>query len=254
MTAPAQLDLLFDHYRVEERTSAKSRCIRIEVRSPTEVRLTIPRYVSKSEARAFLLSRETWIREKIMELRLKRAEHPEQFASPLRWDGSDHVPLRGSDAVLRVFATRARSASVRIADGARKSIELFVPTAWLGQPSRLQRLVRDALKQEAHRDAVDLLDEEADRLGVIYTGPRIADQKTLWGSCAPHGLISLSWRLVMAPPEVFRYVAVHELCHLKHHDHSERFWKLVRRQMPDFETHRRWLREHGPRLHGWVVQ
>jgi len=51
---------------------------------------------------------------------------------------------------------------------------------------------------------------------------------------------------------VFRYVAVHELCHVRHHDHGERFWKLVARQMPDFETHRRWLREHGQRLHWYL--
>lgn len=249
MTAPRQLDLLFDAYRVDERVSARARCIRIEVRSPSEVRLTIPRSVSKGEARAFLLSREGWIREKILELKLKLAEHPERLSAPLKWDGTDVLPLRGEDVALRVLATRARTPAVRVGD---RAIELFVPPTWLAQPSRLQRLLREAIKREAMLDSQRMLAEEARRLDVTFSGPRIADQKTLWGSCTAQGLISLSWRLVMAPPAVLRYVAVHELCHVRHHDHGPRFWKLVARQMPDFETHRRWLREHGPSLHWWL--
>lgn len=249
MTAPGQLDLLFDAYRVDERVSGRARCIRIEVRSPNEVRLTMPRSVPRSEARAFLLSREGWIREKIVELKLRLAEHPERTAQRLNWDGSDRLMLRGVEVALRVFASRVRKPVARLSDSA---IDLYVPPAWLAQPSRLQKLLRDALKQAALGDAQRMLDEEAARLGVAYAGPRIADQKTLWGSCTAQGLISLSWRLVMAPPAVLRYVAVHELCHVRHHDHGERFWKLVARQMPGFETHRRWLREHGPSLHHWL--
>lgn len=209
----------------------------------------MPRSVPRSEARAFLLSRESWIREKISELKVRLAEHPAHIVRRLNWDGSDVLMLRGVETPLRLVASRMRKPAVRLGANA---IDLFVPPAWLAQPLRLQKLLRDAFKHAALEDAQRILDEEAARLGVEYDGPRIADQKTLWGSCTAHGLISLSWRLVMAPPPVLRYVAVHELCHVRHHDHGERFWKLVARQMPGFETHRRWLREHGPSLHRWL--
>ncbi|WP_420464974.1 M48 family metallopeptidase [Panacagrimonas sp.] len=250
MTASKQLDLLFDAYRVDERISARARCIRIEVRSPSEVRLTIPRFVPKSEGRAFLLSREAWIREKIAELELRLSEQPERASPQLKWDGSDRLMLRGREVPLRLLASRLRKPAARLNES---GIDLFVPPAWLAQPARLHKLLKDSLKHAALDDAQRILNEEAQRLAVRYSGPRIADQKTLWGSCTAQGLISLSWRLVMAPPAVLRYVAVHELCHVRYHDHSERFWKLVARQMPGFETHRRWLREHGPQLH-WCLQ
>ncbi|MGQ0530949.1 MAG: M48 family metallopeptidase [Panacagrimonas sp.] len=250
MTASRQLDLSFDAYRVEERVSSKARCIRIEVRSPSDVRLTMPRFVPKSEARAFLLSREAWIREKIGELKLRLSEQPERPSTPLRWDGSDVIPLRGAEVPLQLFASRVRKPVARL--GAQAA-ELFVPPSWLAQPARLQKLLSDSLKRAALDDALKVLRYEAARLDVNFSGPRIADQKTLWGSCTAQGLISLSWRLVMAPPEVLRYVAIHELCHIRHHDHGPRFWKLVARQMPDFETHRRWLRENGPGLHWWLT-
>lgn len=250
MTAPRQLDLLFDAYRVDERVSSRARCIRIEVRSPSEVRLTIPRSVAKSEAREFLLSREGWIREKVLELKQKLAKQPERPPAQLKWDGTDLLPFRGVELPLRLFVTRARKPSVRMSE---RAIEVLAPTALLGQITRLEKGLRDALKREALLHSQRVLEHEAERLGVRFSGPRIADQKTLWGSCTAQGLISLSWRLVMAPPAVLRYVVVHELCHVRHHDHGQRFWKLVARQMPDFETHRRWLREHGPALHWWLA-
>lgn len=246
MSAPRQLDLLFDAYSVEERLSARARSIRIEVHSPTSVRLTIPRYVSKAEGREFLRSREQWIREKIIDLRLRVAEAPQAPSPRLRWDGDDRLPLRGVEMPLRLVPARLRSPAVRFDADA---VLIHAPLSWHSQPRRLERVLREALKRQALNDADALLREEASRLDVAYTGPRIADQKTLWGSCTANGTISLSWRLIMAPTAVLRYVVVHELCHLHYHDHSERFWRLVQKQMPDFERHRRWLREHGPRLH-----
>jgi hypothetical protein len=48
---------------------------------------------------------------------------------------------------------------------------------------------------------------------------------------------------------VFRYVAIHELCHLRWRGHGPRFWTLVEQRMPDFRQHRDWLRRHGAALH-----
>ena len=245
-----QLDLLFDSYQVRERVSAKSRSIRVEVVSSSEVVLVIPRFVSRQVARDFLRSREDWIRQKIAEWKLRDARDAQAGPSPqLRWDGNDRLPLRDRPTLLKIVPAQVRAPMLRIEP---EALSLFCPPLFLSHPSKLEKVLRDALKKEAHNDARNLLLEEAARLGVGFEGPRIADQKTLWGSCAPSGLISLSWRLVLTPPLVFRYVVIHELCHRVHLDHSDRFWALVERQMPDFERHRRWLREHGQRLHWYL--
>lgn len=244
-----QLDLQLDAYRLEERISRRARCIRIEVVSPSDVRLVIPHTVARREGRAFLLSREQWVHEKLSELRQKFAEEASQRSTQFHWDGHDTVLLRGRETPVLPISVRSRRHTARISDD---RIELFVPVNTRRSPEKLGRQLRDVLRSEARADATRMLDEEAARLQVSYLGPRIADQKTLWGSCTAENRISLSWRLVMAPPEVMRYVVVHELCHVRHHNHSARFWKLVARQMPDFETHRRWLGEQGARLH-WCL-
>jgi predicted metal-dependent hydrolase len=93
-----------------------------------------------------------------------------------------------------------------------------------------------------------LVDDEAERIGVAYRRIRIGDQHTLWGSCSPSGSLSFNWRLVLAPPEVFDYVVVHELCHLRVPNHSQAFWTLVEQERPGWRASRRWLREYGPEL------
>ncbi|MDX6647032.1 MAG: hypothetical protein QOK40_2759 [Miltoncostaeaceae bacterium] len=88
----------------------------------------------------------------------------------------------------------------------------------------------------------------APALGVSPTRLRIADQRSRWGSCSSTGVISLSWRLLLAPPAVGEYVVVHELAHLRRPDHSPAFWAIVVDALPAHAAERRWLRRHGREL------
>jgi len=72
--------------------------------------------------------------------------------------------------------------------------------------------------------------------------------RSRWGTCHHDGRIYLNWRLIMAPPLIIDYVLVHELAHLKHHNHSPAFWQLVQRIMPDCNKARQWLKLHGHML------
>lgn len=90
----------------------------------------------------------------------------------------------------------------------------------------------------------------AARMGVTYNKITIRDQKTRWGSCSGKGNLNFNWRLVLAPVPVLDYVVVHELAHRREMNHSSRFWDVVGEIMPDYQIHRRWLRDHGSSLMG----
>jgi len=60
--------------------------------------------------------------------------------------------------------------------------------------------------------------------------------KKQWGSCSPQGMLSLNPHLVKAPRECVDYVILHELCHLKEHNHSKKFYSLLHQHMPEWET------------------
>ena len=76
----------------------------------------------------------------------------------------------------------------------------------------------------------------------------VREQKSRWGSCNSKGELRFNWKLIMAPPQVVDYVAVHELCHLKEMNHSASFWKLVEGLCSEYKTCRKWLKDYGQLL------
>ena len=78
------------------------------------------------------------------------------------------------------------------------------------------------------------------------------DTKSRWGSCSSEGSLMINWRLIMAPPSVYRYVVVHEVSHLRHMNHGTEFWKLVKKLHPLYLNDRSWLRRNGRSLKRFV--
>lgn len=88
----------------------------------------------------------------------------------------------------------------------------------------------------------------AEQVGVSYGNITIRAQRTLWGSCSRQGNLNFNCLLLLAPQEVLDYVVVHELCHRREMNHSERFWNEVERVLPDYRERRKWLKDHGAAL------
>lgn len=109
-----------------------------------------------------------------------------------------------------------------------------------------RREILDKLKQFYRKEAKRILTERV-KIVSNYVGsePRsikFSDAKNRWGSCSANRVISLNWRLVLLPTRIVDYVIVHELSHIEHMDHSERFWKSVSNVIPDFGILRKDLR------------
>lgn len=88
----------------------------------------------------------------------------------------------------------------------------------------------------------------APRIGVTPGRISVRTQKTRWGSCNRAGDLSLNALLTQTPGEVLDAIVVHELCHIKHMNHSAEFYREVRRVMPDYDRRIAWLRQHGAAL------
>ncbi|MBL8543130.1 MAG: M48 family metallopeptidase [Hyphomonadaceae bacterium] len=110
------------------------------------------------------------------------------------------------------------------------------------------RLLR-FLKDQAREDLIDRVARHAVTLEVKPARLQVKELRSRWGSCSADGMLSFSWRLILAPPFVLDYLAAHEVSHLREMNHSRRFWAHVRRCMPDYERGRAWLHEHGSALH-----
>ncbi len=84
--------------------------------------------------------------------------------------------------------------------------------------------------------------------GLRYKAVRFKEQKTRWGSCSKAGNLNFNWKLVMAPLWVVDYVVLHEVCHLRHLNHSKDFWNMVEYYMPQYKKAQEWLKNNGAKL------
>lgn len=105
-----------------------------------------------------------------------------------------------------------------------------------------------ALKASAREVIPERVAYYAPLVGVSVGTITIRCQKTLWGSCTSKGNLNFNCLLMLAPPEVLDSVVVHELCHRKEMNHSQRFYDAVLRVMPDYHRHHQWLRNQGQML------
>jgi len=232
---PPAISIAFDGavYLVRVRRHGQARHYTLRIHAATrDVVLTMPPRGSLKEARAFAEKHGGWIA-----ARLGRLPHPAPFAH------GTLLPLRGIEH--RIEHRRGQRGTVWRETG--KADELLLCVA--GEELHLPRRVRDYLKREAKRDLEAASCAAAGRLGVAIRRVSIRDQSSRWGSCSTTGVLSYSWRLILAPPYVLDYLAAHEVAHLVEMNHSRRFWRLVERICPHMARAKNWLDAHGGDLH-----
>lgn len=227
------------HVRESGRATRK----RIEV-TPGSVEVIVPEGSSPKDVRLFVDSRRRWLHNKTEEIREEveklRAETPQGFHSGAK------VLFRGRYLKLRVESTDADEPRMTY----RTAFHVQLPAA-LPEDRRglvVQELLEGWLETRLHEDAWEVTRRRGWPNGLEPEGIRIKHQRTLWGSCGRDRVIRLDRKLARVPKPVFEYVVVHELCHLKQRDHSDAFWSLLQRVLPDYRERKAWLEEHEVKL------
>ena len=232
---PSAIDVVFDQsvYLVRLRRHRQARRYTLRIEAATrEVVLTMPPRGNLKEAKAFAQKHGGWIAARLDRL-------PE--AAPFRHGVV--LPLRG--VPHRIVHRRGMRGTVwiEIGDGGER---------WLcvaGDEPHIVRRITDFLKREARGELDAASRQAAERLGIKIGRVSVRDPSSRWGSCSTTGVLSFSWRLILAPPFVLDYLAAHEVAHLVEMNHSPRFWRLVERICPEAERAKTWLDAHGGDLH-----
>lgn len=223
------------------RRSARARRLRLEVRADTLL-VVLPKGVPEAAAHRLVAERLAWIEAAREQLRAQRAA---ALAAVPAWvHGVSTVLWRGQELAVGLSDT-AGPAQVHWHRSGALRVQIPPGLSAAARAAALRAALRRWLREQAEILARERLPLYAERTGLEPAGFRIGDQRSRWGSCGSHGRIHLNWRLAMAPPAVLDYVLVHELCHLRHRDHSPRFWSLVSHHYPDWRSQRAWLRRHG---------
>ena len=205
--------------------------------SPNGIEVVIPRGGRVDGASEFLQKNEKWV--------LEQLEFVERSSGIFRDQARPRSLLvRGSERAVRVVAENTtRGYGLCHEEGAEVIVR--VP---LGRNDVATRTIELWLRRLARSDLQTVLASRARQMKLKFGRVFVMNQRTRWGGCSSRHNLSFSWRLIMAPPEVLDYLAVHELAHLVEPKHSTRFWLTVRSFCPDFEAYRNWLRDNEWRL------
>ena len=191
------------------------------------LKLTCPWRTSRRSALAWALDQRAWI-----ESQIARAQPAEPFVA------GGTVFFEGRE--LRIAWREEWPRSVVLG---QDEMRCGGPQAGIG------RRIESFLKHRARETISGDIAEFAAAAGALPRSVTIGDAATRWGSCSSEGRIRMSWRLILAPPEVRRYVAAHEVAHLVHLNHGPQFKTLEARLFgSDVSEAKAALRRIGPRL------
>lgn len=152
------------------------------------------------------------------------------------------APMGASDWQIRNFVASRR-------DWLKKHLPAAL--AREAQLAEVQPLTTEELRDLA-RKACEVIPQRvrhyANLLGVTYGRITIRNQRTRWGSCTSKGNLNFNCLLMLAPSQVLDSVVVHELCHRREMNHSDRFYREVYRVFPQYDQWHGWLKKNGETL------
>lgn len=227
------------------RRSARAKYLRVVVK-PEGVEAVAPLAMAERDIRAFVAQKQDWIDATLQRLHQRQAQVAAVPA--LVYHDGALLPFQGREIALQVVYGAGKRLRIDGHNPQRLQIALpnTVPAA--EQPALLRQAYIHWLKQQAQQQALAVIATHAPRVGLHPRSVRIKRQKSRWGSCGPQNDINLNVLLMLAPPTVFEYVVVHELCHIQHKHHAPAFWQLVAAHLPGYAEQRRWLKSHGHAL------
>ncbi|MGB2488958.1 MAG: M48 family metallopeptidase [Candidatus Puniceispirillales bacterium] len=222
------LDLAIDDQMVtltiHRRKNARRLTLRVE---EDQLKATAPPHMAQADIISFVRSKSDWINTRLVSY------------ADIYQNKEPSILYHGMETAVKITPDYT---------GHRYHCRYSDQCLWLDRPQSprisVARQLEKHLRKEAETSIRTFLHPILDQLDEAPVPISIRDQKSRWGSCSTTRKLSFSWRLIMAPPQVLRYVVIHEAAHLKHHNHGQEFWLLVHDLMPEYDMHRNWLKEN----------
>lgn len=227
-------NFLFAKWPVEVHRRAFRRSVSIYLYPNKPIKVMASRSTPQRAIVDFLMVKKDWIEKAFT----KFAEMTEQFPEK-KIQATEDFPYLGKNRKLKVVITLNKKIFVSATED---HLLLHIPqNQWSAEtPAQAHPAALTEIRHFYKREAVKFLSQRvaywAEQTQLVPAEVKFREQKTRWGSCSSRRAINLNWRLVVFSPDLIDYVIVHELCHLKHMNHSAAFWGLVEKHMPNYEA------------------
>lgn len=225
---------------ITSRKGITAKVIRTSRRKTAQVRvdqgnvsILVPDDLPESRIEQILTNKTKWIQGKLYLHGQASPSKPKEYVS------GESFSYLGRNYRLKVV--RGTKSVCKLVHG---RLVVTLPSAG-NQPQNVQKALISWYRHHADLKITEKASRYAKLVGLEPKSVGVRDFKSRWGSCHKSGDILINWRIVMAPSSIVDYVIAHELCHLKFHDHSPRFWKELAKVIPDYLEYREWLRVNG---------
>lgn len=228
-----QLGSLTYPYTMRRSQRAKRLLLKVNLQHGIEV--VLPRWATDHDAARFVQTHQDWL----VNILRKQAVTVVPPSRPLVT--GQMLPCLGESYHVQIeYGSPATRPSVQ---QAHHRLVVRVPPAY-----PLRHAVIRWYRRQARSYFTQTCSLLAPQVSVTFRSIIIGNQKTRWGSCSPRGRLAFNWRLLLGPVAVARYVAAHEVAHLRHRNHSTLFWRMVAQLDPAYLDHKAWLKRHGHTL------
>ncbi len=136
---------------------------------------------------------------------------------------------------------------------------IITPVNYIIEHTKLNRAdvirkLKDWLRVKVREGLFPLAEQLAIRHGLELEEMMVKSQRTRWASCSAKRNLALNTKLLFLPPDLVRYVLIHELCHTVHLNHSKKFWRLVASHEPRYKGLDQELRKAWKIVPQWVFR
>lgn len=192
----------------------------------------------------FLTSKHDWLEKNLTKIdEIKSQEHHPEFKE------GELFPFLGEMKYFTFVPYKNKKVKLKIEDG---FISCYHSVDQIPDKEKSLHALIQLYKQEASVYLIKRCKELAVELSLMPSQIKIQTAHTRWGSCNSRGVINLNWKLMMFSPSLIDYVIIHELCHLKHMNHSENFWLLVQNFYPQHHEAQDYFKTEGLRISAFL--
>lgn len=207
----------------------------LTVRAPLRASHTVIESVLREKTR--------WILQKLSDRAVRVDSMPR-----VHWQDGSSIPFLGGELQLRLHPQAPRTGELLSIGPQRWVLHLRADVE--ASAEQVRAVVAAWWLRHARQLLTERLQHYAPAMGVQWRSLRLSNARTRWGSAKADGSIMLNWRLLHYRLPVLDYVVIHELAHLRHMDHSPRFWAVVESVCPDYLQLRQALKQPCP---DWAI-
>lgn len=201
---------------------AKRKTISLIIKNNSDFIVRMPMNAKIEDVNKFIIKKADWILK-------KRTEQKNNNFEPLSFDKIEKITLLGKEYNINYHQ--------------HSKIKIDESNLYLPQENTKEKLIKH-LKTIAKQHITERIRLIAELFNFTYESLSINSAKSCWGSCGSNNKLHFTYKLVLCPLDVIDYIIVHELCHTKVKNHSNKFWQLVEQYMPNYKIQEKWLKKN----------